>query len=123
MAAVTAPAMAGSATADITEAIWAAAEATAVMAAATDKAMAGADGHNGHGHRWGHYHGGRWHYGYGGTVIVDGGYPVYGGSYAVTGTAPAPSCSCLAKDYLQDGSVRFVDRCTNEAAINPAPRG
>jgi hypothetical protein len=32
-------------------------------------------------------------------------------------TCPA---NCLGKEYLQDGSVRFFDRCTQESAITAA---
>jgi hypothetical protein len=32
-------------------------------------------------------------------------------------TAAAPSCNCLTKQYLQDGSVLFRDVCTHEAAM------
>jgi hypothetical protein len=31
--------------------------------------------------------------------------------------AAAPSCNCLTKQYLQDGSVLFRDVCTHEAAM------
>ena len=31
--------------------------------------------------------------------------------------APAASCTCLTKTYLQDGSVLFKDVCTTEAAV------
>ena len=38
--------------------------------------------------------------------------------------APAQSCTCLTKTYLQDGSVQFKDVCTTEAAIaSPAQLG
>ena len=39
--------------------------------------------------------------------------------------APAPvaavaaPCTCLTKEYTQEGAVLFKDICTNEAAINP----
>jgi hypothetical protein len=32
--------------------------------------------------------------------------------------APNP-CTCLSKEYTQDGMVVFQDRCTNEAAAAP----
>ena len=53
------------------------------------------------------------------TVVVPG-----AAATAVTST-PAPvypvqaspaSCNCLSKQYAQDGSVVFMDRCTNEVA-------
>ena len=46
-------------------------------------------------------------------------YPWYTGgatAKAVTTAAAAP-CTCLTKEYLQDGSVLFKDLCTKEAAI------
>jgi hypothetical protein len=73
-------------------------------------------------------HGWHWRHGsHGGTVYIDGGYvPVGGGeTYPVTGAA-ATCSNCLGKEYLQDGSVRFFDRCTQESAVAvpaPAPRG
>jgi hypothetical protein len=70
-------------------------------------------------------HGWHWRHGsHGGTVYLGGGYtPVYSGEPA--GTCPG---NCLGKEYLQDGSVRFFDRCTQESAIAipaqaQAPRG
>jgi hypothetical protein len=84
---------------------------------------------NGH---WRHgSHGWHWRHGsHGGTVYLDGGYaPVYGGeTYPVTGAAATCPGNCLGKEYLQDGTVRFFDRCTQESAIAvpapvPAPRG
>jgi hypothetical protein len=82
-----------------------------------------------HGGHWRHgSHGWHWrHASHGGTVYLDGGYvPVGGGEpYPVTGAAPACG-NCLGKEYLQDGSVRFFDRCTQESAIAvpaPSPRG
>ena len=41
-------------------------------------------------------------------------------------TAQRPSistnrCTCLTKEYTQEGAVLFKDICTNEAAINPPP--
>jgi hypothetical protein len=32
-------------------------------------------------------------------------------------TAPNGPCTCLTKQYLQDGSVYFKDLCTKEAAV------
>jgi hypothetical protein len=74
-------------------------------------------------------HGWHWRHGsHGGRVYYGGGYqPVYTGErYAVTGGAATCPGNCLGKEYLQDGSVRFFDRCTQESAIAvpaPAPRG
>jgi hypothetical protein len=59
---------------------------------------------------------------------LGGGYvPFYSGETAPIADAAA-TCpgNCLGKEYLQDGSVRFFDRCTQESAIavpDPAPRG
>jgi len=34
------------------------------------------------------------------------------------------NCNCLSKSYLQDGTVAFYDRCTNETASTaPQPQG
>jgi hypothetical protein len=33
---------------------------------------------------------------------------------------PGP-CTCLTKEYTQEGAVLFKDRCTNEIAMNPPP--
>ena len=33
-------------------------------------------------------------------------------------SAPGP-CTCLSKEYTQEGVVVFKDRCTNEMAMNP----
>ena len=35
--------------------------------------------------------------------------------------APVSRCTCLTKEYTQEGAVLFKDICTNEAAINPPP--
>ena len=43
-------------------------------------------------------------------------------SYAVApsyAAAPAPRCTCLTKEYTQDGLVVFQDVCTKEAASAP----
>jgi hypothetical protein len=44
-------------------------------------------------------------------------------SYAVAPTvataAPAPRCTCLSKEYTQDGLVVFKDVCTKEVASAP----
>ena len=31
------------------------------------------------------------------------------------------TCTCLTKEYLEDGSVLFKDTCTKEMAQNPPP--
>jgi hypothetical protein len=58
--------------------------------------------------------------------------PYFGGGYAVGGAAlgatyaaapaqaaTAPTCTCLRKDYTQDGQVVFQDVCTKEVAAAP----
>jgi hypothetical protein len=47
--------------------------------------------------------------------------PVPIGAGVATYAAPVSGCTCLTKDYLEDGSVRFTDTCTKEFAINPPP--
>ena len=42
--------------------------------------------------------------------------PVMNTARPVMNTAEAP-CTCLTKEYLEDGSVLFKDVCTKEAAI------
>jgi hypothetical protein len=46
----------------------------------------------------------------------------YGGirtvGYTVANPVAGP-CTCLSKEYTEDGRVLFKDLCTNEAAINP----
>ncbi len=49
------------------------------------------------------------------------GVPVAVGVAAYAASSPAPVCTCLTKDYLDDGSVRFTDTCTKEYAISMAP--
>lgn len=39
--------------------------------------------------------------------------------YAVSRPAVAGPCTCLSKEYTQEGAVLFKDRCTNEMAMNP----
>lgn len=39
--------------------------------------------------------------------------------YAVARPAVAGPCTCLSKEYTQEGAVLFKDRCTNEMAMNP----
>jgi len=70
-----------------------------------------------------HHHNWRWPHGYGWAGYY--GAPA-GGVATYAAAAPAPVCTCLRKDYLDDGSVRFSDTCTQETAISmpvPAPRG
>jgi hypothetical protein len=71
-----------------------------------------------HDHDWdgphfGHYW---WHH-YQPSVVVREGVsaPVASVSTPVAST-PAP-CTCLTKQYLQDGSVLFKDVCTRESAL------
>ncbi|HKS64977.1 MAG TPA: hypothetical protein VJT13_24975 [Xanthobacteraceae bacterium] len=47
--------------------------------------------------------------------------PVIATTYAVAPTvaAPAPRCTCLTKEYTQDGLVVFKDVCTKEVASAP----
>ncbi len=72
---------------------------------------------------WHHHHNWRWRHGYGWA-----GYYGAPAEAAVTypAASPAPVCTCLRKDYLDDGAVRFTDACTQETAISmpaPSPRG
>src|SRR5262249_27167809 len=69
---------------------------------------------------WPHHNWCRWHYC--GPRWV----PVVGAGVGVVSTgviasapvaAPAPTCTCLTKTYLQDGSVLFKDVCTRESAV------
>lgn len=64
-----------------------------------------------------HWH---WRHGVYGPVFVDQGYVAP--AYATSAPAPVATCpsNCLAKQYLQDGSVLFTDQCTNESATAPA---
>jgi hypothetical protein len=72
-------------------------------------------------------HGWHWRHGsHGRTVYLDGGYVEGGEAYPATGAAATCPASCLGKEYLENGSVRFFDRCTKESAIAVpalAPRG
>jgi hypothetical protein len=70
--------------------------------------------------RWGFHHCG-WH-----RPIIGGGY-VAGPSYVAPSYVAAPpsrpaaaTCTCLRKDYTQDGQVVFQDVCTKEGASAPA---
>ena len=38
-------------------------------------------------------------------------------AYSARVVTPGP-CTCLSKEYTQEGAVLFKDRCTNEAAMN-----
>ena len=50
-------------------------------------------------------------------TVVTGAVAAGGVSYA---TAPATNrCTCLTKEYTQEGAVVFKDVCTNEMAMNP----
>jgi hypothetical protein len=68
------------------------------------------------GHRFGHW---RWHhryahwhrpylYGYGYSEPV---------TYGVSRPVAAAPCTCLSKEYTDEGAVVFKDNCTNESAI------
>jgi hypothetical protein len=59
-----------------------------------------------------------WVYGAG---VVSTGYAVAPTTYAVAPAvaAPAPRCTCLTKEYTQDGLVVFQDVCTKEVASAP----
>ncbi len=76
------------------------------------------------GHDHHHYHHFHWRHGSYGWAY---GVPVVAGVATYEATAPAPVCTCLVKEYLDDGAVRFTDTCTRETAISvppvPAPRG
>jgi hypothetical protein len=67
-------------------------------------------GHIGHHHPHWHvrYHRPIW---YGVRTVGYAGYTV--------ARPVAGPCTCLSKEYTQDGRVLFKDLCTNEAAINP----
>ncbi len=72
---------------------------------------------------WHHRHDWHWRPGYGWAGYY--GAPAEG-VVTYPAAAPAPVCTCLRKDYLDDGAVRFTDTCTQETAISmpaPAPRG
>lgn len=60
-----------------------------------------------------------WHYGYGYRrhfwVAPVATYAV--ARPVVAAAAPGP-CTCLSKEYTQEGAVVFKDRCTNEMAMN-----
>jgi hypothetical protein len=107
------------------------------MLSATEASARGHGGggggmHGGHGggHMGGHHMGGRgdggrhvhhhhrhphWHVRYHRPVW----YGVRTVGYTYGATRVAGPCTCLSKEYTQDGRVLFKDLCTNEAAINP----
>jgi hypothetical protein len=58
-------------------------------------------------HSWWHHHHRPW--------LIEGSEPMQV-SAPVT-TAPTAPCTCLTKNYLEDGSVLFKDVCTKEAAM------
>ena len=97
---------------------------TAVAALGTTMLTAtttSADAAGFHGHRGGHFrHHGHWRH----RHIY---YPrpvIYAARPVVYSAAPVIStnrCTCLTKEYTQEGAVLFKDICTNEAAINPPP--
>ena len=39
--------------------------------------------------------------------------------YSAAPVVSTNRCTCLTKEYTQEGAVLFKDICTNEAAINP----
>ena len=61
-----------------------------------------------------HWH---WHVRYH-RPIWYGGVGAVGIGYTVANPVAGP-CTCLSKEYTEDGRVLFKDLCTNEAAINP----
>ena len=71
-----------------------------------------------------HHHFYHWRHGSYGWAY---GVPVVAGVAAYEASGPAPVCTCLVKEYLDDGAVRFTDTCTKETAIAlppvPAPHG
>jgi hypothetical protein len=80
--------------------------------------MVGGRGHHGghEGHRPHHRHP-HWHVRYHRPIWY--GVRTVGYTYGATATRVAGPCTCLSKEYTQDGRVLFKDLCTNEAAINP----
>jgi hypothetical protein len=71
-----------------------------------------------HHHHWYRWH--RWHHGYGWTIPVAVGVA---GVAAYQAAPAAPVCTCLTKQYLDNGSVLFTDTCTNETALAMPPAG
>ena len=72
-------------------------------------------------HHWHHWH--HWHHGYGWGVPVAVGVGVAGVAAYEAAPAAAPVCTCLTKQYLDNGAVVFTDTCTNESAIAMPPAG
>lgn len=70
-------------------------------------------------------HGSHWriysHRRYGSTWGYPVPIPVPTGVGVATYAAPVSGCTCLIKEYLEDGSVRFTDTCTKEFAVSPPP--
>ncbi len=66
--------------------------------------------HFGHHRHW-HRRYVRWH-----RPIWYAPRPVVYSSYSAPVAGP---CTCLSKEYTQEGAVLFKDRCTNEMAMNP----
>ncbi len=81
----------------------------------------GYGGHGGHGDggRIGHirYPNPHWHVRYHRPIWYGVRTVGYTG-YTVARPVAGP-CTCLSKEYTEDGRVLFKDLCTNEAAINP----
>ena len=90
--------------------------------------MHGGGGHMG-GHMGGHiggrgdggrhvgHHHPHWHVRYHRPIWY--GVRTVGYTYGYGATRVAGPCTCLSKEYTEDGRVLFKDLCTNEAAINP----
>jgi len=78
-------------------------------------------GHKPHFHGHVHWHRPHWKprpiYVYPRPVVYAARPVVYGAAPVVT----TNRCTCLTKEYTQEGAVLFKDICTNEAAINPPP--
>jgi hypothetical protein len=72
-------------------------------------------------HHWHHWH--HWHHGYGWGVPVAVGVGVAGVAAYEAAPAAAPVCTCLTKQYMDNGAVVFTDTCTNESAIAMPPAG
>ena len=79
--------------------------------------------HHGHGHFHRHHRHVHWHGHWRHRHIY---YPrpvIYAARPVVYSAAPTVNrCTCLTKEYTQEGAVLFKDICTNEAAINPPPQ-
>jgi hypothetical protein len=108
----------------------------AVLSPISASAHGGGHGGGGHGGGGGmHGGGGGLGHGHGGHIHLGGGNyrwrfvhyhrpiwvrPVYT-SYTVARPITPGPCTCLTKEYTQEGAVLFKDRCTNEEAMNPPP--